>query len=147
MELRLSISKHIPRPRSYRGTAGYGVAYSGDLQSVHEDVGGARREDGAVAVEVYPGRLGLDVPRREFKGGGPARHFDLRGGGHGDGIFAVEKDGPVRENFYGRPAGKLCDPDGTALRELDQTVVLFENDIFRVAGRLYGGSSLVRLCG
>lgn len=54
-ELRLFICKHIPRPRSHSGTAGHGVAYSGYLHPVYEDVGGTGGEDGAVACDAAMG--------------------------------------------------------------------------------------------
>lgn len=48
----LTVCKHIPRPRSHSGTAGYGVAYSGDLHPIYEDVGGTGGEDGSVACDA-----------------------------------------------------------------------------------------------
>ena len=61
------------------------------------------------------------------------------GAGHGDRILTVEQDGSVREDFYGRSAGKLRHSDGAALRELDQAIVLFEDDIFGVSRRIRSG--------
>ena len=55
LRLSLFICKDIPRPRSHSGTAGHGVAYSGDLHPVYEDVGGTGGEDGAVACDAAMG--------------------------------------------------------------------------------------------